>query len=203
MRISSLFYLLCLAQILLGQALFARPVILGQHSSSSANYSGMNGKYKYASAEFVVRASEINDSGMISSISFFKCSGDSAITGIDSVHIYLKESDTGISKTASMSGYTEVFSGVVPTILSKGWIGLTLSSPFLYSGTKNISILIVRKNGSKIVSGFPNFAVSFSDKKEYQAAYFLSDNDPWTGTPATSSQNQYAQYRPYLQLTID
>ncbi|MBL7711890.1 MAG: hypothetical protein JNL13_05485 [Chitinophagaceae bacterium] len=194
-----LFLLICLC---CSPCVMAKTITVGDHSTSSAHYSGMHGQFKYSSAEFVLYDYELKDTGAISAMALYKCSGDTS-ADLDSVHIYVKESDTGIGKEVSLSGYTEVFSGVLAGSAGKGWVNLTFSAPFAYSGNKNLVILIIRKNGRIHAKGYPAFAVSFSNTKAYQAAYFLSDSDPWKGSPAQSPQNQYAQYRPYLQLTID
>lgn len=182
---------------------FGKLNTIGQQSASSSSYSGLNGQFKYTSAEFLIKASEINDTGDIKSISFFKTTGDTTVSGIDSIHVYLKETDSAISNFVTLSGYTEVYSGTIPNTVKNTWVNLLFPTHFTYSGTKNIAVLIVRKNGTKMTANYPNYAVSYSVNKEFNSAYFAGDANPWKSTPAKSTQNLSTQYRPYLQLEID
>jgi hypothetical protein len=182
---------------------FAKTIIIGSQSTSSLSYTGFNSNFKYSSAEFTINYLEIKDTGLIKSFSFYKTGGDSTTSGIDSVSIYLKESDSAIGSFATTSGYLKVFNGIIPNNIAEGWVTTTFSAPFIYSGTKNINVLIVRNNGTKMTTSLPSYSVSYDPQKKYFAAYFNGNVNPWKSFPSKSFQNINGQYRPYLQLEID
>lgn len=200
---TTFYYSLLLVANLCCVDVFGKVITIGQQSSSSSSYSGFNAQFKYTSAEFLIKASEINDTGDIKSISFLKTTGDTTTSGIDSIHVYLKETDTAVSDFTTLSGYTEVYNGTMPNTVKNAWVNLTFPTVYNYSGTKNIAVLIVRRNGTKMATNYPSYAVSFSANKEFNSAYFAADSNPWKSTPAKSHQNLNTQYRPYLQLQID
>lgn len=194
--------LILTVSILSSATMLAAVIAIGSHSSGSAAYSGINAVYKYSSAEFIISANEIGRSGNIESLSLYKVSGASG-TGIDSVHIYLKESDSTINSVVNVGDYTEVFSGVLPNDIATGWIKAELPTPFSYSKTKNLMVLIVRRNGTKLTGSIPNYAVSYSSEKRFSSAYFSSDTNPWTSSPLRSIQHKNQQYRPMLQIEFE
>jgi hypothetical protein len=190
----------CCFVILISQSSSSKSITLGQATTTSAAYSGINTQYGYSSVELILTKSELNDSGNISSLSLYKTSGDTATT-IDSVSVYLKESDSALSNTVNLTGYTQVYSGSLPNNIKDGWVQLIFPSLYLYTGSKNLSILIVRKSGSKLVSNLPSYSVNYSSAKTHQAAYYSGDTNPWKS--GKSYQNLNNQYRPVIRLEID
>lgn len=175
---------------------------VGKPSSASVQYSGINAKYKYSSAEFIIPFGEIKDTGNIRSLSLFKTSGAETTSGIDSVLVYMKVADTTVLDSISLSGYTLVFSGVASNDIARGWVRLSFSTLFPYADPKDLSVLLIRKNGTVLTgTDVPNYAVSFDGAKQFRAAYFAGNNDPWVSGRAR--QNFNFQYRPYVQLEID
>jgi hypothetical protein len=169
---------------------------------NSSTYSGLYSYYKYTSSESIYKASEIGTVGNISSMAFYKRSGTS--NNLDSVYIYMKESTaTTVSSTASLSGYTLVYTGNFPNTAAAGWKTVTLSSVFPYTGAGNLHIMVVRRNATTYTS-YEYYDYSYNTTgTAYSSGYYYASSDPWSGTPPTSTQYTTTYARNDIQLNLD
>jgi hypothetical protein len=178
-------------------------VTVGGTTTSDSYASGIAGRFAYSSAASIYTAAEIGGGGMITSFALHKSGGRSRVD-IDSVYIYMKEtSATATPDLASVAGYTLVYSGDFPNNAGSGWMSVTLSAPFSYAGTSNLSVLIVRHNGTPLTSGPPNFTGSRAIV--VPRSFYYSETDYWTdwGLPTATTADFYTtDYRPQVQLDV-
>jgi subtilisin family serine protease len=122
--------------------------------------------YNYSAHEAIYLASEINGSGNIKSLGYYKASGVN-VASIDAVSIYMKSTtDNALSTgTYSTTGYTLVYSGAFPNNATAGWMEVNLTTQFLYDGISNLSILTI-KGYQVYVSDYPlwNYTVTTNNR---------------------------------------
>jgi fibronectin type 3 domain-containing protein len=113
--------------------------------------------YNYCAHESIYLASEVGMPGVIKSIAYYKAGG-SDVNGITPVAIYMK--NTAASSLSggnySTAGYTQVFSGTFPNNATSGWMEVDLDPMFVYDGTSNLGILIVKGN-QQWISNYPTW----------------------------------------------
>lgn len=113
--------------------------------------------YNYCAHESIYLASEVGMPGVLKSIAYYKEEG-SDVNGITSVTIYMKNTAaSSISGgTYSTAGYTQVYSGTFPNNATSGWMEVDLDPMFVYDGTSNLGILIV-KGHQQWISSYPRW----------------------------------------------
>lgn len=181
-------------------------VSIGSAYTTASYYVGVYAYYGYGHAESIYKASEIGTGGNITSLAINKAYGSST-TDIDSVYIYMKEtSATTVSTSVSLSGYTQVFKGSLPNSMSSGWATATFPTSFAYTGSNNLSVIIMRHGGTAMSSGIPEYYCSYDGSGTYAMAYnnwYSSDYwSGWAGATASASQSTYNYYRACIQLDI-
>lgn len=123
--------------------------------NSNSTYNGLSPANNYAASQTLYTAEEIGRGGLISQISFrVKVAATSAISG--SVKIYLAETDQTTLTTSNMltTSLSPVFSSNnYKFAQTTEWETITLSTPFEYSGTKNL-IVVVETNKATVASDF-------------------------------------------------
>lgn len=115
---------------------------------SPINHAAPDGVY-----EGIYLQSQIMQAGQISRLAIDKTDG-TLLTPLDGVSIYLKMT-TATAFTAGpidSTGYTRVFRGAFPNATAAGFQEITLSQPFAYNNTDNLSVLIIRRGGTNISS---------------------------------------------------
>ncbi|KAA5534669.1 T9SS type A sorting domain-containing protein [Taibaiella lutea] len=172
---------------------------IGTGSSTSDN-SPIQRNANYSASQLLYLSSEINNSGLISGLGFYKASGLSTVT-IDSVYIYLKTTtDTSFgtsTTTASTNGYTLVYQGPYPnTVTGYSTVNFNVVPNFsYYTYMGNLAVLIVRPYQASTTSRpyyrYTTFAGS-SRNAWYANSYAFSD----TTTLAISN------WRPNIRLRI-
>ncbi|HTN16206.1 MAG TPA: hypothetical protein VL092_00890, partial [Chitinophagaceae bacterium] len=109
-------------------------------TSTSSLYVGL-GTAVNTTASTIYGADEIGMAGVITSMAFQKTAG-SATTVIDSVYIFMKEVSGKTTPTSlNLTGYTLVYKGRYTNTATSGYMPVTLSTPFHYSGAANLSII--------------------------------------------------------------
>lgn len=110
--------------------------------------------FKYSRSAALYLSSEIGVSAQITKVAWFDNTGAGTSRP---VIIYLKEtsavsgtSDVWLTQTA---GATEVFNGEITTVY--GWNEFILTTPFNYSGTNNLLVLVEMNEGSFCTSDEP------------------------------------------------
>ncbi len=132
----------------------------------------------YSAWEYIYLQSEINYSGNIIALQFYTHStGDGS--PIENVSIYMKDTtaDIYLDGNYSLEGYTLVYSGTFPNS-DTGWNTVSLSTPFQYSNTKNLSILILRDYQERILC-CPTFRTT-STVPNYRGRLNGTDGSPST-----------------------
>ncbi len=101
--------------------------------------------YEYVAYEAIYLSSEINASGAISSYGFNRVDGTDTLP-FDSVSIFMKQ--TALTSLANgnydTTGYVLVYSGVFPNNDGTGWREVTLQTPFVYTLTSNLGVMVVK-----------------------------------------------------------
>ncbi len=136
----TLLLIVCL-QISLTQA---QPVVVGTGTGISV-FSPINRSYDYCVYEVIYLATEINTTGPIGAIGFERVDGTNT-DSIENVSIYLKHTtaSTLAASNFSTTGYALVFQGKWPNTTGAGWRERLTDSAFVYNGTDNLQVLIVK-----------------------------------------------------------
>ncbi len=124
-------------------------VTVGEGTSSS--YQVPYGNYfKNSTSQMLYTADEIGKKGIIQSIAFYV--SNAYEFNCSELKIYMGETDLTQLSTSSAftsTGMQLVYSGTDVTIGSaSGWETMTLSTPFDYSGEKNLVVVVCRKSSS-------------------------------------------------------
>lgn len=144
--------------------------------------------YNYSSHECIYLATELGGAGSISKIAYEKASGTN-VAAIASVSIYLKHTTaaTLASGIYSLTGYTLVYSGSYPNTAASGWMEVTLSTPFAYNGTDNVSILVLKGNQAYITTGYPYWKYTAGTTRARQV--YSDSSQPTSLTASTYIPN--------------
>lgn len=163
------------------------------NSTSYSRYTPINRYYYYSASDAIYLNSEINESGEITKLAFYKATGSNSTT-ISGVSIYMKHTSATTLTTGShsTSGYTLVWSGAFPNN-STGWKEVTLTTPFAYNGNDNLQIY-VRKNYQSSTSYYPQYRYT-SMSSPYKARYGYGSSMP-------TNLNQIS-YRPNVRMVIE
>lgn len=117
--------------------------------------------YNYSLSEQIYTTEEIGGANTFTSISFNVVSG--AKTATRNVDIYLLETEkvdfSSTSDWVSVGDAAPVFSGAL-TPSETGWMTFEFSTPFVYSGTKNLMVVVYDHTGSYASGTHPGYAVS-------------------------------------------
>ncbi|GAA4448952.1 hypothetical protein GCM10023092_02340 [Rurimicrobium arvi] len=179
----------------------------------SSAYSGIYSYYKYGANAAIYGASEIGIAGTINSYAIYKYSGSTSPSlTLDSTYIFMKEVGTtkAVSSPLSLDGFQEVFRGTFANSTASGWQTVTLTTPFVYSGTGNLCIIVTHRRSSS--SGqFEYYYLSYAYGSGYNVGYQYNASTTWTNwintgssTPSTLSlTSSTTSYRPYMQFNID
>jgi hypothetical protein len=149
--------------------------------------------YDYSYSQQIYTAEEIGGSGVINSIAF-------EISGVKSrlVDIYLVETDkSSFESTTDWVAVTDadkVFTGNIGNAL--GWETYTLTTPFTYSGSGNLVVVVNNINGS-YASGFKAKGAS-----GYTNMVLYKNRDNTILDPANLPSGTRYSSRPNLQLGI-
>ncbi len=182
-------------------------VTIGAAYSTGSSLTGLYPRYQYSSGESIYTPAEVGTGGNITTFALNKGSGSST-TAVDSVYIYMKETaSSSIPSTPSLTGYTLVYSGDFTNSSTSGWQTVTLTTPFAYTGTGYLDLLIVRHNGTAMSSSvYPRYYYDYSSSGATPHNYYYSTSDYWSswGTSSASATTSYNSpyYRPQIQITV-
>ncbi|MCX8014709.1 MAG: hypothetical protein N2748_01695, partial [candidate division WOR-3 bacterium] len=174
-------------------------IVIGTGTTTSYT-NPINRYYNYSASEAIYRQLEIGTAGTITNIGYYKGSGTD-LNPIDSVYIYLKHTTATSLATGTFSfdGYTLVYAGQYPNNVTEGWLAVDLQTPFVYDGTSNLQILVLKYYQPYIsTTASPNWRYT-STSPTYLSRTYASD-----GTrPAPLSSSLTATYnRPNIRLAI-
>jgi hypothetical protein len=174
-------------------------------------YVGMSTFNRYATASSIYSASEIGIAGDIDEFGVMRIGwGDRTV--LDSVYIFMKEvgTTTSPSSTLSLAGFTEVFRGTFPnSSFVDAWQKVTLTTPFSYSGSQNLQVIIVQRRTSG-ANEYGYHYISYSDGSGFGMVFNSSNSNTYsnwlntgTTTPSTiSGLNSMSYGRIYAQINI-
>lgn len=171
-------------------------------TASSSLYTGI-GTSDYTTASYIYGADEIGTSGIITSFAYQKTSGTTVT--LDSVYIFMKEvSGTTTPSSLSLTGYSLVYQGDFTNTSSSGWMTVSLTSPFNYTGVANLSVIVVRNR--KTAPATMNYRSHYIYSSPYNGVYMSNSSAIWSSwlSPTSSTSSLYTSYyRPHLQLNIN
>ena len=106
--------------------------------------------YQYSYSQSIYLASEINASGLITSIEwYYDGPGVSLLTNSSPITIYLAQTTksvfTSLTDYIGYNGLTEVYVGPI-SASAPGWVTLQLTTPFQYDGINNLAVAVVENN---------------------------------------------------------
>ncbi len=172
-------------------SIMATTVTIG--TGTSSQYYPIDRLYNYSAAEIVYLQSEIGMSGSINRLAFQKVSGTD-INPILDVSIYMKQTTATTLATGdySTADYTLVYTGPFTNTATTGWMEVTLTTPYTYSNTQSLSILVV-KGFQQWTSSCPYWGYTATTDSKFRYDY----DDDAAPTTLTQSLN-----RPNIQLNI-
>lgn len=190
-RISILFVLF----ILFTFKSFAGEVIIGSGTSYSTSYLPAYYYYGYGWSATVYSKSELQQGGFITKLEYQRVSGSSSVT---SQTVFMAEiSDSNLVNSGyinpSSVNATQVFSGTVT--FTAGFSGITLQTPFQYSGNGHLLVLWENRLGS-YGSSFAVYSAYKNPGNYYNCRYAYSSSS----FPSTSSGTS-SNYRPITKIT--
>jgi len=168
--------------------------------TSTQYYSPSRYNQNYSWSQSIYLSSEINKAGNITKISY-NISNSPSSPGNTKINqkVYLYETTNsaitvGYQNPVSM-GATLVYSGNVTYV--NGWVEITFSVPFYYSGTKNLLICLENRQGQgATVSYAPNFYSTYSSTQ--LTKYYYGSNE----SSAFSNYSYTYSYRPNVRLNF-
>ncbi|MDD3685234.1 MAG: hypothetical protein PHE56_00570 [Bacteroidales bacterium] len=183
--------------LLMSVLCFAQETVIIGTGTSSQYLMPINRAANYAASEMIYLQSEIGYAGDIEKISFYKASGLIGVT-IENINIYMKHtsSSTLATGTTSLRGYTLVYSGTYPNSISKGWIEITLSTPFNYNNTDNLQLFITKGYQASVTTQ-PYY--SYTSTGSYnRSRYYSNSTVAWNDRASLTASTQ----RPNIQLYV-
>ena len=138
---STIFFLIILFPDI---AISQQQVTVGTGTAISV-FSPINRTNDYCVYEVIYLASDIATGGNITNLAFERVDGTDTLT-IQNVDIYmLHTTQTTLSAgTFDSTNYTHVYSGTFPNDIGAGWREVALDVPFMYNGSENLQVLVVK-----------------------------------------------------------
>jgi hypothetical protein len=95
----------------------------------------------------------VNQGGTITRLAFEKNDGTD-LRDLDGVSVYLKSTPATQFTTGTIdsSGYQRVFRGSFTNTTGSGFQEIVLQQPFVYNNTGNLSLLVIRRNGTAVAA---------------------------------------------------
>lgn len=146
----------------------------------------------YERVALIYTSSEIGLAGTITSIGFYVNSINNPATTTP-VKIYLKETSassfTSSTFASLVSGATLVFDGDVlaSELVVNDWITKVLTTPFVYSGSQNLMVLVESNAGGTGSEGSTAKQFRYSTAGTNSLQYWQTDNTPPTATGTLAS----------------
>ncbi len=162
-------------------------VVIGE-GTGSGTYAPIASWYNSSATESLYTGNEIGISGNITQLAYQKASGNSDTEPM--VKIYMKETNQTVIGADDYSigdndfaEYTLVYDGTIPNNVTSGWMEVTLQTPFSFSASQNLSILVT--GTTCIESGRPQYRYTTSQGSKMSAGYddgniACEGDNPWT-----------------------
>lgn len=150
--------------------------VIANQGTLTASKVPINGTSTNSASELIYTSDELNTSGTITNIGFYKKSTNTTFNP-GNVSIYMKNTTaSAVTTTASLTGYTLVYSGAWPNVgvAANTWTSIVLNTPFEYlGGTNNLSILVVRPTATSSPLFAPTYRAT-SKAPSYKTSYYIS-----------------------------
>ena len=175
------------------------PTMITIGSGSQAQSYPLDRYYNYSVHEAIYLDSEIGLGGQIKSIAYNKTSGTDQ-SGIEAVSIYMKDTTESVmaSGNYSLTGYTQVYSGVFPNTSASGWMEVNLNPMYNHESGSNLQILVV-KGYQQWISAYPSW--EYSSTPTSRARQERNDNaQPTTLSSTNNLPNLRLKIFPATQL---
>lgn len=194
MKISTIFYGFMITLLGFTKITAQQEVVIGT-GTSSWYYSPITRLFENGASETIYDSSEIGTTGTINSVGWNIVSSAYA-TPTGNVSIYMKmTTQTDITTTTSLTGYTLVYSGSVANSVL-GWQNIALTTPFQYTdSSKNLMVLVVHASGNYTLSP-PNYAYSTVANK---SSYYYSISNAWNDTRTMTTTSNRTNIKLYFQ----
>jgi hypothetical protein len=169
--------------------LFGGDLVIDNGTSTSYNIP-LNTFYNYSYVQQLYLASELNYTGDITSVGFQYIYSTSQTKTNQS--IYLAETDlTSLSTWIPADSLTLVYSGTVNYNNSgtDNWVTITFTTPFNYSGTRNLVVVVKNDDGDYTTSSNNTFKTHSASGMTLQ---YYNDSSPFSLTsPQSASTYSY------------
>ncbi len=170
--------------------------------TSTSYYAPFDNFYKNTWVQTIYPASQINNAGLITAISFNVSDVPSSAYTFSTLTIYMGTSADSVNTSTSswlpMSDLTEVYSITnLPVPSSTGWWTFQLDNPFPYDGVDNL-VIVCSKTMPEYSSSLKFYYTSVTNS----CLYRQSDSDVSFASHPGSNTGTRSTYRPNLQLTM-
>ena len=170
--------------------------------TSTSYYAPFDNFYKNTWVQTIYPASQINNAGLITAISFNVSDVPSSAYTFTTLTIYMGTSADSVNTSTSswlpMSDLTEVYSITnLPVPSSTGWWTFQLDNPFPYDGVDNL-VIVCSKTMPEYSSSLKFYYTSVTNS----CLYRQSDSDVSYASHPGSNTGTRSTYRPNLQLTM-
>lgn len=156
--------------------------VIAKQGAYTATKMPINGTSTNSASELIYTSGELNITGSITDIAFYKKSTNTTFNP-GNVSIYMKNTTaSAVATSTSLTGYVLVYSGAWPNagVAANTWANITLNSAFDYlGGTNNLSVLIVRSTAPSSPVFAPTYRAS-STSPVKRSSYYIATT-PWTG----------------------
>ena len=174
LRFLALAALICVPWVTQGQS-----VTIGSGTATSYNVPSYS-YYNYAISQQIYTAAEIEASGTITSISFYKTTGAHA-NDARKFDIYMahttKSSFASSNDWVALTDADLVYHATDAVAMSEdAWATFTLDNPFNYNGTDNLIVCVIDRSGNYSGSSNMNVFRIFSTGSNYQAIHAQGDS---------------------------
>lgn len=185
--------LLASASLVPNQINAQQEVVVGT-GTSSWYYTPITRLFENGASETLYDGADIGVAGTINAVGWNIVLNPYATT-TGNVKIYMKETtNSTVASTASLAGYTLVYSGNVDNDVL-GWQNIPLTTSFSYTDpAKNLSVLVVHASGNYTLS-VPQYSYTAVAGK---TGYYYSISSPWTESSAMIATPNRANIKLYF-----
>ena len=169
-------------------------LVIGSGTATSG-YLPTNTNYNYSYTQQIYTVEELGEAGLFESIDVYMTSTSAYTRNLD---IYMVLTDKNAFENTSdwiaVTNADKVFSGEV-TFAPQSWTTITLTEPFIYSGTQNVAIIVDDNTGVYSSRNFRTFTASAN--QSHYAYQDPSDIDP---SAPSASYNYTSAYKNQIRI---
>ncbi|MDR3134012.1 MAG: choice-of-anchor J domain-containing protein [Prevotellaceae bacterium] len=178
------------------EAVCSGDITIGDGTATAQFPLGLEQQQTFSAAIYTVGEIGLNKGGVIKQIAW---SAESATTETRTLYIYLKEVDETIFTPQTwvdeIAAATLVYQNTTAAPNVQGWNTLSLSTPFTYTGTKNLKVLV--RSLAANTTGYYNSNCNYTT--------ITSAHQQWTSaaTSIPSTNGTVNDNRPNIRFTVD